>query len=252
MRAKDSVAALLGIGAIGSRPCARYAWWSLSRSRSLAAGSAAARTTRTVDAASGDGRQLRRARARSHLGRCPARRLHAQERNEVRARPRHGQRRRQGGLDLRRTRRLVVHVPPGSRAHARRLAARLHRRDPLDEPWRDEQRDEHRDRSGVGCTVDAPDRQGRAGDIRLRDLVRRCRTREERDSDLELGGHSRSRVPLRSRPEHTRRQDPAERLLPLPPGHRRRHGERPGLDRLHLERERKPRGLRERHRAERR
>ena len=50
--------------------------------------------------------------------------------------------------------------------------------------------------------------QGGAGDLRVRDLVRRRRPGEERRPDLELGGHPRPRLPLRRRPEHARRQDP--------------------------------------------
>ncbi len=204
-----------------------------------------------VDEAPRNGHQLRRAGTRAHLGRCPARRLHEEERHQGGSRPPRGERRRQGRRGHRRPRRLVCDVASRSRTDAGRIASCLLRWHPLDEPRRDEQRAEHRDRPCLGRPLDSEARQGRAGDVRLRDRGRRRRRRKGRHSDLDVVGITGSRLPLRGRREHPGREDSAERLLPV---HARGRGglrERPSVGRLPLERERRSWSLRERHRSER-
>ncbi len=215
-----------------------------ARPRSVVRGRAA----RAVDAPAGDGAQLRRARAGAHVGRRPARPLHAQKRVEGRPHPRLRRAERPCRRGLGRARRVVRDVSSRPPPDARRDASSLLRRDPLDVARRDEQRDEHGYRAGERRDLDAEAGQGRAGDVRVRDGRRGSGPREGRDPDLDLVRLSRARVPLRDRSGAARQHDPADRLLPVHARRRGRLGERSGLGRLLLERELGAGAVRERDR----
>ncbi len=205
-----------------------------------------------MDASPRNRGQLRGAGPRANGRRRAPRRLHAPQRHEGGSRPPRDQPRRCGRRRRGRARRLVLDVSPGPAADAGRLAARLLRRDPHYEPGRDEQRHEHGNRTGVGRAVDAQAGQVRAVDVRLRDGRRGRGTGEGRDAGLDVVGVAGPRIPLRGRAQHRRRQYPADGLLPVHARGRGRLGERTGVGRLPLERERCPGPVRERDRPERR
>ena len=85
----------------------------------------------------------------------------------------------------------------------------------------------------------------RPTDLGVRHRSRRRSARKGRHPHLDVVHDTGPRLPLRHQPRRSRLDDPAERLLPLYAGCRRRRAERPSVGGIPLERERLSRPLRE-------